>query len=266
MRRPAPNGFTSRALDSTTVRGLGTTLIGIDCATEARNVGLARGRIDGDEVVLHEARCGSNREDVLAQVVTWIEGPTLVAIDAPLGWPRALAAALMQHRAGEAIATLPNTLFRRRTDAVVKAALGKTPLDVGADRIARTAHEALRFLGELRARTGLPVPLAWDTNVGSLAAIEVYPAATLASRGWAHRGYKGDPEIALPVRRRMIASLGSEVRLLVDAERLAATDHELDAALCVLAAADFHRGRAVSPTPEEQEAADREGWIWFCPK
>jgi hypothetical protein len=58
--------------------------------------------------------------------------------------------------------------------------------------IARTAHGALSFLARLRERVGAPIPLAWDPgSIEGLAAIEVYPAGTLAARKLPHSGYKG---------------------------------------------------------------------------
>ena len=50
------------------------TVLGIDAAAEPRNVGLARG--------------------VVEKIAAWTRPPTLLAIDAPLGWPRALSACL----------------------------------------------------------------------------------------------------------------------------------------------------------------------------
>jgi hypothetical protein len=73
----------------------------------------------------------------------------------------------------------PNELFRRATDDDIKLRLGKRPLDVGADRIARTAAAALKLLDRLRRETGRPIPLAWTPDEDpTWRAIEVYPVAT----------------------------------------------------------------------------------------
>jgi hypothetical protein len=69
----------------------------------------------------------------------------LDAIDAPLGWPKPLAETLIDHRAGMPIETPANAMFRRTTDLFIQRKLKKTPLDVGADRIARTATQRWRF-------------------------------------------------------------------------------------------------------------------------
>jgi hypothetical protein len=57
----------------------------------------------------------------------------LIAIDAPLGWPKPLAETLIKHRAGMPIETPANAMFRRNTDLFIQTRLGKRPLDVGAD-------------------------------------------------------------------------------------------------------------------------------------
>lgn len=71
-------------------------------------------------------------------------------MDAPLGWPRPLGPALSDHRAGEPIDPPADTLFHRETDGVVHRTVGKRPMEVGADRIARTARSAVELIGELR--------------------------------------------------------------------------------------------------------------------
>jgi hypothetical protein len=82
-------------------------------------------------------------------------------------------------------------MFRRTTDLFIQARLGKRPLDVGVDRIARTAYAALRILGTLRVELGMPIPLAWaPADVSRVAAIEVYPAATLLAHRIRSIGYK----------------------------------------------------------------------------
>jgi hypothetical protein len=73
-------------------------------------------------------------------------------------------------------------MFRRMTDDEIHRRLRKRPLEVGANLIARTAHSALKLLGEIRERTGLAIPLAWaPVEALPYRAIEVYPAATRSS-------------------------------------------------------------------------------------
>jgi hypothetical protein len=73
------------------------------------------------------------------------------------------------HRAGAAIAISPDAMFRRATDLFIQRELKKTPLDVGADRIARTAYSVLRLLTDLRTKLAAPIPLAWTWAVSGIA-------------------------------------------------------------------------------------------------
>lgn len=243
-----------------------TTIIGIDAATQTKRLGLARGILVDGNVAVDAALLGAEVDDVIETLAGWIDGPTLLAVDAPLGWPVALARGLHRHRAGEGIAADADSLFRRETDKYVHRMLGKLPLEVGADRIARTAHAALGRLSDLRARTGLALPLAWEPTGGSdVRAIEVYPAATLIGRGIAVRGYKGQDAEAVKARERLVTALATEVKLRVDRGRLVQTEDVLDATVCVVAGADFLRGRCVGPDAAQRTVAETEGWIWFAP-
>jgi hypothetical protein len=169
-------------------------LVGLDCATDDAKIGVAFGVFENGQLSIVRALQCTRQRSARATVSTWIkesEGPVLLAIDAPLGWPMPLARALAEHRAGESIDTAPNDMFRRATDRFIQEKVGKTPLDVGADRIARTAHAALRILGELRRDLNVSIPLAWDSeSMAPVAAIEVYPAATLLGHGLQASGYK----------------------------------------------------------------------------
>lgn len=243
-------------------RTASTVVIGIDCATDAKKVGLARGRWTEGSLHLEEVCALSSWEAIVTAVEAWCSSATLLALDAPLGWPLRLGAALGSHVAGAAIDGTTNALFRRATDDLVASEVGKRPLDVGADRIARTAHVALRFLGALRQQTAEEIPLAWRPGVvDAIQAIEVYPAATLAVRGWPSGGYKGNKAPAVDKRATLVEALATEATFDADqAEQMYASDHVLDAALCCLAACDFLHAPLLQPTDEA--LARREGWIW----
>ena len=191
---------------------------------------------------------------------------TLLAVDAPLGWPQALAETLPAHIAGRAPRFTANEMFRRWTDDVVKEKLNKQPLDVGADKIARATHGALRFLGLFREVTGLAVPLAWSPGqVTGVSAIEVYPAATLTAHGLLpSRSYKQSTKESDRERHQLVRGLSDIVELGEAARNEMVACHDLlDAAVCVIAGVDFAEGDVVEPTSEELEQAKREGWIWF---
>lgn len=238
-------------------------IIGIDCATVDSKVGVARADYDGSRAVLREAQLCSRAQTVVETVAAWLSGGSnhaLLAIDAPLGWPERLGPILSAHRAGEALDTGPNEMFRRATDRFIQSELAKTPLDVGADRIARTAHAALRLLANLRTRLSAEIPLAWNAAFSGVAAIEVYPAATLVAHRFRSGGYKARAQGAQ--RREVVAAIANVVD--VGAHRALLEDHAdvLDASVCILAAKDFLEGRAMPPT--NLASAQREGWIWVA--
>jgi predicted RNase H-like nuclease len=238
------------------------TIIGIDCATDPAKMGLALGIWRNQAAAILKVKAGDRREPPARTVVDWISdvNPTLVAMDAPLGWPADLGQMLAKHTAGNRLGIPPNVLFRRKTDQLVKAELGRQPLDVGADRIARTAHAALQLLDELRTITGFTIPLAWHPAVEGVSAIEVYPAATLTAHGIQASGYKKKSDEKS--RMKIIVNLQRHLELPRDTSLLRDNADVLDAGVCVLAAADFLGDRTVKPT--DMATSQKEGWIWFC--
>lgn len=239
------------------------TVVGVDCATLAERTGLAYGVLDdAGGLELRRATLGTAGESAAATIAGWLVGAQnyVVAFDAPLGWPAALGVTLASHRAGAPLEVEADQLFSRETDRYVRAALGKRPLEVGADRIARTARAALDLLGEVRVAANMPLPLTWKAGKAS-GVIEVYPAATLLSRDISPAGYKGDTRAARAARANLLERLRPEFRTSISADVLIEDDDILDAVVCALAAADFARGDAIGP--ENRTRARREGWIWF---
>lgn len=238
------------------------SIIGIDCATQPRKMGLARAvRVRGRCKVVELLVCDGERHPVEI-VADWIgkDDTALLALDAPLGWPVSLGRELAAHAAGDPIVVPGEILFRRLTDRVVAERTGKTPLEVGADRIARTAHSALLFLDHLRKELNEPIPLAWESRPEErIEAIEVYPAVTMLARGGSLRGYKKAE--AVPERAQLLERLASSCDC-DDVKDLALRSHDcLDAVACVVAGLDFLEGAVVRPGAPD--VARREGWIWF---
>ena len=132
-----------------------TNIIGLDCATEPTKVGLVLARFSGELLVIQEARCGTRTVSPASIVAGWIRSSrrVLLALDAPLGWPAGLSSALQGHSAGSMVPATANEMFRRVTDNEIYRRLGKRPLDVGADRIARTTRAALEVLGRSEPNT-----------------------------------------------------------------------------------------------------------------
>lgn len=237
-----------------------TTLLGVDAATLPGKTGLARAVRDGELWRLRDVRLGAPDAPPAAVLAAWLaEDPhALVALDAPLGWPADLGAALADHRAGDPVGAVADRMFARATDRAVHARLGKKPLEVGADRIARTALATLALLDEVRRRSGQALPLAWGpTGWTGAAAIEVYPAATLLAHGHAIGGYKVPGSAA---RAAVVAAWPDTLAVPPDVDLVALEADAFDAVVCLLAAADFVAGTAVAP--DDQALARREGWMW----
>lgn len=242
---------------------MSATVVGIDCAVDDKKLGLALGQFDGTRMIVREVAQGNAKQKPAELVVDWLRKypseRALFALDAPLGWPAALGKALVAHQAGGVIEGTPHELFRRATDRFVKNEIGKQSLDVGADRIARTAHAALRQLEDLRIRLSSDIPLAWNSKIAGLAAIEVYPAATLMAHGINASGYKAPASVSC--RARVMTDVATRIELARGVHPdISRGSDALDAVICLLAAQDFLSGAA--HPPEDHELAKKEGWIW----
>ncbi|MGD9100894.1 MAG: DUF429 domain-containing protein [Anaerolineae bacterium] len=243
------------------------TIVGIDCATKSSKVGLALASMDDSRPRVIKTTTGRGLESVgeLASfIASWIPeaGPTLLALDAPLGWPTRLGEMLVHHSAGMPLSTEADQLFSRCTDRFVSEEIGKKPLEVGANLIARTAHAALALLQELCEKKKQSIPLAWNPRIKEgISAIEVYPAATLEAYGILASGYKKKNQEK--ERREILKALRKHL-VLTDTSLIESNADVLDAVVCVLAAADFISGRAIQPP--NKELAEKEGWIWVRPK
>lgn len=243
---------------------ISTTIIGIDCAAQDKNVGLALGHFDANGCHVSNVTLGSIESSVLETITGWITDnqPTLIAFDAPLGWPTDLGKSLHLHKAGAHISAEPEMLFNRLTDKNVRNQIGKKPLDVGADRIARTAHSALKLLNQLRAQTGESIPLLTTapTMNSKVCAIEVYPAATLIVKGFMIQGYK--KKDGLQARKSILRSLENHINLPKGTDLMEQNDDALDATICVLAGVDFLGKNVIIPSQSVIQFAEKEGWIW----
>jgi len=236
-------------------------LIGLDAASSLSKFGYSIGRYDGAVVRIESAGLieSNGQANVINTQIAPIlrtEDQALIAIDAPLGWPKTLATELKEHRAGEAFTVEKDALFQRQTDRLLHKRLGKKPLEIGADRIARAAHRALEVLSWLRKESMKPIPLAWTARFSGVVAIEVYPAGTLVSRSLSHSGYKKEEQRG--VRDAIADALAGEIP---DLKRYVDGNTDVfDACLCLVAAKDFVNGLAVPPS--DFDSARAEGWIW----
>jgi predicted RNase H-like nuclease len=226
-------------------------------------MGLARAVLhEGGALRLERVTLGTAGESAAASISQWIAGQErfVLALDAPLGWPKPLGVALKQHVAGEPLKAAADDLFRRETDRLVHRAVGKLPPDVGADRVARTARAALDLLTAVRTLAKRPIPLAYRQGQEA-GAIEVFPAATLITRGVSGVGYKSGTPRGRRARRELLDRLSKELDLTAVRDVMIEDANLFDAVVCVLAGADFARGLCVEP--EDRERARKEGFIWF---
>lgn len=236
-------------------------VIGMDCATDARKVGLAMGVYSNRGIALLETKLGSDGNSITEIIRNWIQedDKVIFAIDAPLGWPEDLGNSLYFHLAGQALLVEPNLMFRRETDRFIKEKLGKQPLDVGADRIARTAYAALKIIGELQLNINNKIEMAWNSEeLKQMSVIEVYPAATLQCYGIRSGGYKEKGQKA--ERDDILNGLKRVIDIRCDSLYMRQNADVLDSAVCILAARDFLNGDVYFPSNFEK--AKKEGWIW----
>lgn len=225
-------------------------------------MGLARGVLSADGTLrIERATLGSAGESAASTVAGWIEGKGryVLALDAPLGWPAPAGETLAQHQAGTALQTSAEQLFRRTTDRLVGERLGRTPPEVGADRVAHLAHAALGMLTRVRQVSRRRIPLAWDAAKDS-GVIEVLPFATLRAHGLVAENYRGSASRARKLRGRIIDKIETLAELWVSRPLLLEDSHLLEAVIAVVAAADFVRGDCYAP--DDLALAKKEGFIW----
>ena len=273
-------------------------IVGIDCAADPGNIAVASATPAGaqltvDDLLFGEKGKASSRTKRLDRLATDIakqistEVPTLLALDAPLGWPVAMRRALAEGVAGSATGFPADAMdmFRRRTDHFVIRKTRKIPQSVGASLVASLTHTALRLIDMIEEKCKkhnislASAPMArHDAFRRDVHLIEVYPALAgprfLGSpsqrfESWSEVGdhlkkfrEDGWSTIAKRLRERMqIECAGLPDGVENDLRRL--RDHGLDAILCAWTAWCFLQGECVSPPTEEMEHLAPEGWIWF---
>lgn len=170
-------------------------IIGIDCAADPKNIAVASAvqvgsRLAVDDLLFGKPTDGTRTErlerlatDIAAQASS--EVPTLLAFDAPLGWPVAMREALAEGVAGSAAGVPEDArcMFRRRTDRFVARKTRKIPQSVGASLVATLTHTALRLIrmiGEKCQEGDISMASApldrHDSFRKDVHLIEVYPA------------------------------------------------------------------------------------------
>lgn len=194
---------------------------------------------------------------------------------------------------------IPNTaevLFRRQTDQFVARRTGKTPLEVGANLIARVTHTALRLLKDVAPDRSKRRPLSGRCHLThGVNTIEVYPALAgpkfltsesdtgpldwdeiasdlkamkaVESKSSKQKPFDPWPQVCEQLEDRLSCdgfSLRLDERVKRKKESARLRDHGLDAILCAWIGARFLAGHCEEP-PERigEDILAREGWIWF---
>jgi len=242
-------------------------IIGIDYATKERFIGLSL--LDYDKSILLEVTTGNPKRKSIEVITEWINkcnDKFLICIDSPLGWPESFKKQLSNHMTGNPIKIPKDSFFLRETDKIIHKELGKKPLEVTANFIARTAFSALNFLDEISKEIGNDIKLVWKLDaVYDNGVIETYPAGWLESEGIKSMGYKKNPD-----RIREIFSYiekNSSIDLSIIRKR-ELSDHELDSLICCLVGKEFLDGKCIDPFKFgiTIPLLTGEGWIWFKPK
>ena len=242
------------------------TIVGVDCATVNQRTGLTFASCTRNgTITIDECFVAQPRSSIASQIRARLSNTpsALIALDAPLGWPTALGIHLSKHHAGKAFAVDSETLFRRRTDQIIKKRLHKAPLEVAANFLARTAVVALRTLKEISELCNTEVSIAWQPpEQGGIYAIEVYPAGTL--RAYQQMGFVSKKEDTGQSKKALLKKLQHDGRLRFAGGRTMtiSNEHVTDSVLCCVAALDFLQGYVIAPTADDKEFAKKEGWIW----
>lgn len=243
--------------------GLDGVTVGVDLASQPKGTGLVVvSWTRGAEV--ESAQVGATDADVLAAA----DGAAGVGIDSPFGWPVAFAQAMARWSTGErfddlAAGPVPvGALTHRETDRWARAVTGRLPLSASADRLAYVAFRCARLLDELGRHRGLDRPV---DRTGGDGVHEVWPYGSLLVWGGWVAGYNKRGEVGEAIRARLLARLGDEVPLRLEADIaavLVAEPDAFDALLCALASrAVLLGGLTAPPPPEHREVATVEGWI-----
>jgi predicted nuclease with RNAse H fold len=178
-----------------------------------------------------------------------------VGIDAPIGWPTRFIEAVTDYSEGKRWPEGDRSIFRYRlTDEVVRSRLKSiNPLSVSSDLIAVTAMRCALLLARWEASSGEQVD---RSGAGKIS--EVYPAASLATWGYQHSGYKGtkNRETLMSLVRTVVAASGVDASALMNWN-----DHIFDALVASLTMRMKASGHTLSPDADQLDQARIEGWI-----
>ena len=110
-------------------------IIGIDCATDEKRVGLALARWEAGRASVEQITIGGRGVPVAEIIADWAtqDESVLLAMDAPLGWPASLGRSLAIHKAGATLPAGAHALLQKITDTTI--AYLKQKVKAGVDAV-----------------------------------------------------------------------------------------------------------------------------------
>lgn len=256
-------------------------IIGIDCATENKKIGIVFSTFTENKWTVTEISQGLNIVNLIRKLRSFRQKneKTLIAFDAPLGFPINLGKFLNSHKAGLPINNWENgykehisQYVDRYTDRVIREKLNLIPLSVGADKISRVTFRTMELIGMIEKELGKKLSLTWKPeNCKDISFIEVYPASTLKSYRQPHNQYKQKKDYYN--RNVIIDFISSEVEIDEKFVRNFPFENKidaLDALICAFTGKEFIKGNLTSfdelidkkDLEEVESIVLNEGWIW----
>jgi hypothetical protein len=166
-----------------------------------------------------------------------------IAIDTPLGWPRAMIDLVTEGRIGGVPATDGQNAYTRRETELALVRERRQPLSTVRDQIGSQSTKAIHFLHAAHLQEKSPG--VWEGGDGAklrVRAIETYPAVVQFNKKFEEQ------------HQTLLTTIKSASKSTVDDDQ----DDEEDALTCALVAYLFALG-AVSAVPECVPRG--EGWI-----
>jgi hypothetical protein len=225
-------------------------VVGVDLASQPKKSSLCVVEWDDRPRVVELIRPAF--DDV---IVVHAEAADATGLDCPFGWPTPFVDTVRRHHDGESIAGVdatPRDLRLRTTDQWIRANhVPRDPLSVSTDRLGIVA---LRGIGILERIAGPGADRSGDAGI-----YETYPGGSLATWGLRSTGYKDDA--GTDARRGIVDALAGHIDLAGTADRLVASDDDLDAVITAVVAGLAFMGLTTSAPPEHRAVARVEGWI-----